>query len=126
MSSFAHAHAPKSRVRQASAARRVRTEAIVAETACAAVPPRENVLGPMATTDLLDDLDSRGLIHDTTDRAALASRLAEGRITLYHGIDPTADSLHIGNLLGLVMLRRFLDAGHHVIALAGGATGMIG
>jgi tyrosyl-tRNA synthetase len=80
----------------------------------------------MATTDLLDDLDARGLIHDTTDRAALASRLDEGPITLYHGIDPTADSLHIGNLLGLVMLRRFLDAGHHVIALAGGATGMIG
>jgi len=75
---------------------------------------------------LLADLDARGLIHDTTDRDALAARLASGPITLYHGIDPTASSLHIGNLLGLVMLRRFLDAGHRVLALAGGATGMIG
>ena len=77
-------------------------------------------------TTLLDDLEARGLLHDTTDRDALAARLASGPITLYHGIDPTAPSLHIGNLLGLVMLRRFLDAGHHVLALAGGATGMIG
>jgi tyrosyl-tRNA synthetase len=77
-------------------------------------------------SDLLDDLDARGLVHDTTDRAALAARLAEGPITLYHGIDPTADSLHIGNLIGLLMLRRFQDAGHRPIALAGGATGMVG
>ncbi|HEX4866621.1 MAG TPA: tyrosine--tRNA ligase [Acidimicrobiales bacterium] len=75
---------------------------------------------------LLDDLDARGLIHDTTDRAALAARLEAGSITLYYGCDPTAPSLHHGNLLGLVMLRRFQDAGHHPIALAGGATGMIG
>lgn len=75
---------------------------------------------------LLDDLDARGLIQDTTDRAALEHRLEAGPVTLYHGIDPTADSLHIGNLLGLVMLRRFLDDGHRVLALAGGATGMIG
>jgi tyrosyl-tRNA synthetase len=76
--------------------------------------------------DLLDDLDRRGLIHDSTDRAALASRLAEGPTTLYYGCDPTAPSLHHGNLIGLVMLRRFQDAGHRPIALAGGATGMIG
>ena len=76
--------------------------------------------------DLLADLDARGLLHDSTDRAALAARLAEGPITLYYGCDPTADSLHHGNLIGLIMLRRFQDAGHHAIALAGGATGMVG
>ncbi|MFZ6002690.1 MAG: tyrosine--tRNA ligase [Actinomycetota bacterium] len=76
--------------------------------------------------DLLDDLERRGLLHDTTDRAALATRLAEGPITLYYGCDPTAPSLHHGNLIGLVMLRRFQDAGHRPLALAGGATGMIG
>ena len=76
--------------------------------------------------ELLEDLDERGLLQDTTDRAALAARLAEGPITLYYGCDPTAPSLHHGNLLGLVMLRRFQDAGHRPIALAGGATGMIG
>jgi tyrosyl-tRNA synthetase len=76
--------------------------------------------------DLLDDLDQRGLLHDTTDRGALAARLAEGPITLYYGCDPTAPSLHHGNLIGLVMLRRFQEAGHRPLALAGGATGMIG
>ena len=76
--------------------------------------------------DVLADLDARGLIHDTTDRAALAARLAEGPVSLYHGIDPTADSLHIGNLIGLLVLRRFAAAGHRVVALAGGATGMVG
>ena len=54
------------------------------------------------------------------------ARLAEGPITLYYGCDPTAASLHHGNLLGLVMLRRFQEAGHRPLALAGGATGMIG
>ena len=76
--------------------------------------------------DFLADLERRGLVHDTTDRAALAARLAEGPITLYYGCDPTAPSLHHGNLIGLVMLRRFQNAGHRPLALAGGATGMIG
>ncbi len=76
--------------------------------------------------DLLGDLEARGLIHDSTDRDALGRRLAKGPVTLYHGMDPSADSLHTGNLIGLVMLRRFQEAGHHPIALAGGATGMIG
>ena len=76
--------------------------------------------------DLLADLERRGLVHDTTDRQALAARLAEGPLTLYFGCDPSAPSLHHGNLVGLVMLRRFQDAGHRPIALAGGATGMIG
>ena len=76
--------------------------------------------------DILSDLEARGLIHDTTDRDALASRLAAGPITLYCGFDPTADSLHVGNLIGLLTLRRFQMAGHLPISLAGGATGMIG
>jgi tyrosyl-tRNA synthetase len=75
---------------------------------------------------ILDDLEARGLLHETTDRDALAQRLAEGPITLYYGCDPTADSLHVGNLIGLLVLRRFQDAGHKVVALAGGATGMVG
>lgn len=75
---------------------------------------------------LLDDLIARGLIHDTTDRAELAERLAAEPITLYAGFDPTADSLHVGNMVGLMLLRRFQDAGHRPIVLAGGATGMIG
>lgn len=79
-----------------------------------------------ALTDLLAELEARGLVHDTTDRDALNQRLESGPVTLYHGIDPTADSLHVGHLLGLVTLRRFREAGHRVIALAGGATGMIG
>jgi tyrosyl-tRNA synthetase len=80
----------------------------------------------MGTHPLLDELDGRGLVHDSTDRDALAARLAEGPITLYCGFDPTADSLHVGHLVPLLMLRRFLDAGHRPIALAGGATGMVG
>lgn len=76
--------------------------------------------------DILADLEARGLIHDTTDRDALAARLAEGPITLYCGFDPTADSLHVGNLIGLLTLRRFQLAGHRPISLAGGATGMVG
>jgi tyrosyl-tRNA synthetase len=75
---------------------------------------------------LLDDLAARGLIHDTTDRDALAARLESGPIGVYYGCDPTADSLHTGNLIGLLVLRRFQDAGHRVVPLAGGATGMVG
>ena len=75
---------------------------------------------------ILDDLVRRGLLHDHTDLDLLRQRLVEGPITLYAGFDPTADSLHIGNLVPLLLLRRFQDAGHRAIALAGGATGMIG
>jgi tyrosyl-tRNA synthetase len=76
--------------------------------------------------DVLADLEARGLIHDTTARDAFAARLASGPMTLYYGCDPTADSLHVGNLIGLLVLRRFQEAGHRPIALAGGATGMVG
>ena len=75
---------------------------------------------------VLDDLAARGLIQDSTDRQALAERLRAGPITVYCGLDPTADSLHVGNLQSLLLLRRFQDHGHHAIALAGGATGLIG
>ncbi len=81
---------------------------------------------PSTGVSVLDDLDSRGLIQDSTDRDALVSRLDSGPITLYHGIDPSAPSLHIGNYVGVLALRRFQDAGHRPIVLIGGATGMIG
>ncbi len=81
---------------------------------------------PTVDPGLLDDLEARGLIHDTTDLDRLRSRLLEGPITVYVGFDPTAASLHVGNLIGLLTLRRFQDAGHKVISLAGGATGMVG
>src|SRR3954452_3741159 len=76
--------------------------------------------------DLLADLDARGMIHDSTDREALGARLTASPVTLSPGIHPSSDSLHTGNLIGLMMLRRFQLAGHRPIALAGGATGMIG
>jgi tyrosyl-tRNA synthetase len=76
--------------------------------------------------DLLADLDARGLVHDTTDRGALADLLAAGPLRFYWGCDPTADSLHIGNLVGILAVRRFQLAGHRPVVLAGGATGMIG
>lgn len=75
---------------------------------------------------LLKELADRGLIHDCTDVDVLADRLDQGPVTLYCGFDPTADSLHIGNLQSLMLLRRFQDAGHRPLALVGGATGMIG
>jgi tyrosyl-tRNA synthetase len=76
--------------------------------------------------DFLADLEARGLIQDSTDRDALRARIQAGPVGVYYGCDPSADSLQIGNLIGLVVLRRFADAGHHPVALAGGATGMIG
>jgi tyrosyl-tRNA synthetase len=82
----------------------------------------------VATTSLLQDLQGRGLIADVAHRDELERLLAPGAppITLYVGFDPTADSLHLGHLIGLLILRRFQQAGHRPIALAGGATGMIG
>ena len=79
-----------------------------------------------SATDLLSDLEARGLVHDATDRSALRARLEAGPVGVYVGFDPTADSLHAGHLLGQFTLRRFQMAGHPVFPLAGGATGMIG
>ncbi|MFC3040140.1 tyrosine--tRNA ligase [Virgibacillus xinjiangensis] len=76
--------------------------------------------------NILEDLESRGLIHQTTDREGLEKHLEENQVTLYVGFDPTADSLHIGHLLPVTMLKRFQKAGHKPIALVGGGTGMIG
>lgn len=76
--------------------------------------------------DILQDLEKRGLIHQTTDREELEKHLANNQVTLYCGFDPTADSLHIGHLLPITMLKRFQQAGHRPIALIGGGTGMIG
>jgi tyrosyl-tRNA synthetase len=76
--------------------------------------------------DLLADLEARGLVQDSTDRDALRARIQAGPVGVYYGCDPSADSLQVGNLIGLLVLRRFADAGHNAVALAGGATGMIG
>ena len=77
-------------------------------------------------TDILDELEWRGLIAHSTDRAALQRDLDAGVLTLYCGFDPTAPSLHAGNLVPLLTLRRFQRAGARPIVLAGGATGLIG
>jgi tyrosyl-tRNA synthetase len=76
--------------------------------------------------DIYSDLVWRGLIHQSTDPAFLPGWLNSGTRTLYAGFDPTAESMHVGHLLPLLMLRRFQRAGHRPIALVGGATGMIG
>jgi tyrosyl-tRNA synthetase len=78
------------------------------------------------TPNILDELQWRGLIAQSTDRDALAAELADGPVTVYSGFDPTAPSLHAGHLIPLLTLRRFQQAGHRPIVLAGGATGMIG
>ncbi|GJL90038.1 MAG: tyrosine--tRNA ligase [Minwuia thermotolerans] len=80
----------------------------------------------MPGAEILDDLIARGLLQDSTDESELRKRLDEGPITLYHGIDPSAPSLHLGNLVGILVLRRFQDHGHRPIALVGGSTGMVG
>ncbi|MCB0907398.1 MAG: tyrosine--tRNA ligase, partial [Nocardioidaceae bacterium] len=76
--------------------------------------------------NVLDDLEWRGLIAHSTDRAALRAALGEGSIRFYVGFDPTAPSLHMGNLVQLVTARRLQLAGHTPYVLVGGATGMIG
>jgi len=74
---------------------------------------------------LYDELEARGILKQVTSQK-LKPALDAGPMTLYAGFDPTSDSMHVGNLLPLLTLKRFQQAGHHVIALAGGATGMIG
>jgi tyrosyl-tRNA synthetase len=77
-------------------------------------------------TDILDELQWRDVLAQTTDADALREALAEGPITVYAGFDPTAPSLHVGNLATLLILTRFQQAGHRPIGLVGGATGLIG
>ncbi|HEV2369062.1 MAG TPA: tyrosine--tRNA ligase, partial [Acidimicrobiales bacterium] len=75
--------------------------------------------------DLFSDLEFRGLVHQITD-AELPALLRSDSLTAYIGFDPTADSLHVGSLLPILLLRRLQLAGHRPIALAGGGTGLIG
>ena len=77
-------------------------------------------------SDILDELQWRGSVAQTTDEAALRDALASGPITAYCGFDPTAPSLHFGNLVQLVVLRRLQRSGHRVICLVGGSTGLVG
>ncbi len=74
----------------------------------------------------LGDLVARGLVQDHTDQEALAGLLDGPPVVFYHGIDPTGPSLHVGHLLGVLVMRRLQQAGHVPLALVGGATGMIG
>lgn len=76
--------------------------------------------------NIWEDLKFRGLINQVTDEAGLEKLFQTEQVTMYTGFDPTADSLHVGHLLPILVLRRFQMAGHRPIALVGGATGMIG
>jgi tyrosyl-tRNA synthetase len=76
--------------------------------------------------NIYEELEWRGLVADCTDKTELLKRLDSGSMVLYAGFDPTADSLHVGNLVPLIALRRFQLLGHQPIAVAGGATGSIG
>lgn len=78
------------------------------------------------STDLLSDFGARGLVHQSTDATVLRQWLSTPGRRIYAGFDPTADSLHVGHLVALVLLRRVAAAGHEPVALLGGATGMIG
>lgn len=82
--------------------------------------------GEQMMSELLNDLQFRGLVNQITDEEGLSKVLEEEKIKLYAGFDPTADSLHIGHLLPVLTLKRFQLHGHHPIALVGGATGLIG
>jgi tyrosyl-tRNA synthetase len=75
---------------------------------------------------ILDEFAARGLLADVTDRAGLAKLLAEGPVTMYAGYDPTSSSLHVGNLIPVIMQARLQRAGHKPIVVVGGATGMVG
>jgi tyrosyl-tRNA synthetase len=80
----------------------------------------------VSATSVIDELEWRGLIAQSTDPSALAAALAKPPMTVYAGFDPTAHSLHAGNLVPLLTLRRLQQAGHRPIVIAGGATGLIG
>ncbi|HXR68537.1 MAG TPA: tyrosine--tRNA ligase, partial [Dermatophilaceae bacterium] len=77
-------------------------------------------------SDILDELQWRGLVAQTTDEAALREALAAGPVTFYCGFDPTAPSLHMGNLVQLILMRHLQQAGHRALCLVGGSTGLIG
>jgi tyrosyl-tRNA synthetase len=81
---------------------------------------------PASATHVLDELLWRGLVAQSTDIGALRAAMDAGPLTFYCGFDPTAQSLHLGNLVQLLTMRRLQDAGHRPLALVGGATGLIG
>ncbi len=93
------------------------SETVVSATAPANDPAFENVW---------DEIVWRGLVHVSTDQEALRALLADGPITYYCGFDPTAPSLHLGNLVQLLLMRRLQLAGHRPLGLVGGSTGLIG
>jgi tyrosyl-tRNA synthetase len=112
-------------------AARVPSRRVVADVnaPAGAAPPgygKIDIVTSKDNPDILDELRWRGLIAQSTDEDALAAALAAGPVTVYSGFDPTAPSLHAGHLIPLLTLRRFQQAGHRPIVLAGGATGMIG
>ena len=81
--------------------------------------------GPVVAGDVFSELQWRGLLHQVTD-AGLGTRMAAEPLTLYHGMDATADSLHVGSLLGVITLRRLQEHGHRPLVLLGGGTSLIG
>ena len=87
---------------------------------------KRHMEGDRTVTDILDELQWRGLIAQHTDIDALRAALAEGPVTFYCGFDPTAPSLHHGHLVAIKVMRHLQMAGHHPLALVGGATGLIG
>lgn len=76
--------------------------------------------------NIFEELQARGLVFQTTDEEALVKALTEGKVSFYSGYDPTADSLHLGHLVPILVLRHLQLAGHKPYALVGGATGLIG
>lgn len=82
--------------------------------------------GLKMTNELIQDLEWRGLLYQQTDAEGMEKLLNEEKVALYVGVDPTADSMHIGHIVPMLTLRRFQNAGHQPILLVGGATGMIG
>ncbi len=96
----------------------------------ATVAPGRGTLRAVETKErvvhILDELRWRGVLAQSTDEPALREALSAGSVTLYCGFDPTAPSLHIGNLVQILTLRRMQDAGHRPLGLVGGATGLIG
>lgn len=93
-------------------------------------PTRERTLGDQSNDpsfdDIWDELNWRGLVHVSTDESALKELLSGSPITYYCGFDPTASSLHLGNLVQLLTMRRLQLAGHRPLGLVGGSTGLIG
>ncbi len=76
--------------------------------------------------NIFEELKERGLVFQTTDEEALVKALTEGQVSYYSGYDPTADSLHLGHLVPILVCRHLQLAGHKPYALVGGATGLIG